>query len=67
MPDIEPPASVHTVGLAINPLKGLDLIVQPMSPDAKLVPVRITLVPVRPKVGNIVIDAAVVKVADALS
>ena len=59
-PDIEPPASVHTE-LVTNPL-GLDVIVQPMSADAKLVPVRMTLVPARPEVGNIVIDALVVKV-----
>ena len=54
-PDIELPASVHT-GLAINPL-GLDVIVQPVSADAKFVPVRMTLVPARPEVGNIVIAA----------
>ena len=56
---------MHT-GLVINPL-GLDVIVQPVSANAKFVPVRMTLVPARPEDGNIVIDALVVKVAVALS
>jgi hypothetical protein len=64
-PDIEPPARVHTE-LVTNPL-GLDVIVQPVSADAKFVPVRMTLVPARPEVGNIVIAARTVKVAVALS
>jgi hypothetical protein len=38
-----------------------------MSANAKFVPVRMTLVPARPEVGNIVIAALVVKVAVALS
>ena len=49
-PDIAPPATVQS-GLEIRPL-GDDVIVQPVSPAAKFVPVTRTFVPARPEAGN---------------
>jgi hypothetical protein len=58
-PDIAPPATAQS-GLEIRPL-GDEVIVQPVSPAAKLLPVMRTFVVARPEVGSNEIAGSTVK------